>query len=143
MKKFEKEAAKVLEVAFGFNQRKIQANPAIFSYDNVNLHVGGDEVVGPSGTPNHIILPRYSPDMHKVIEHVFNTVSHELRVNILPAVAADHKRHPYSLSVWPALVEGEVMKVSTESIRKDIDSLPKTYRWIYEHGGRRAPRPYN
>lgn len=143
MVSFEKKAAKVLEHAFKHDQAKIQENLPIFSYDNPGVHFGGDTVVGPQGSPSRAPLPPYSPDMHKVIEHVFNTSSQILKTQVFPAVIADHRDRPLSVKTWKKIVEGTVKGTPLSSIRKDVNSLRKTYRYIIKHGGEWAPRPYN
>lgn len=146
MVEFQEIAAEVLEAAFNYDQQKIQDNQPIFSYDNPTVHLGGDAVVGPQGSPFRAPLPPYSPDMHKVIEHVFNTSSQILKVEVFPAVIANGRNHPsggYSVDVWPKVVEGTVRAIPLSSIQNDVRSLPDTYRYVIDHGGDWVPRPDN
>jgi hypothetical protein len=80
-------------------------------------------------------LPKYSPDCHRVIEHVFGQLSAKLRTAIVtegdqlgsgPAIAAWLVQHFYQLS--PA------------SIAKDATDLPDLYKWITDNHGFWAPR---
>jgi hypothetical protein len=140
-KQFEGIAAKVLEEAYGEDQEKIQQNQPIFSWDNASVHVGGDKVIGPKGTPFRAPLPPHSPDMHKVIEHVFNRCANYFK-HIVPALFHECEHH--TLALWPQLVESYLFHVEQlQWVRADVDSLKKTYQFIKDHNGDVCPRPLN
>lgn len=60
----------------------------MYSFDNTNIHCDASALVGKAGTGSHALLPPFSPDMHKVIEHIFNPVSHILHTRVFPDMVA-------------------------------------------------------
>jgi hypothetical protein len=119
----------------------------IFSYDNAGIHHSADRDLGAPGHGQHALLPPHSPDMHKVIEHVFNAIGHILHATVFPQILAglDPHDHPRPSVFWDA-IEDALHRYSREhlgGIRKDIISLTYTYRWIISHRGERAPRGLN
>ena len=119
----------------------------IFSYDNTNIHHDAAAVIGEPGTGSHALLPPYSPDMHKVIEHIFNSVSYILFANAIPKLVAKlgSKPTPPPSIFWDKVYEVffQYGRDHLAGIQKDIESLDKTYRWIIDHGGLRAPHGLN
>ena len=85
--------------------------------------------------------PPCSPDMHKVNEHIFNTMDNALVCHIFPVVFPDGHAHHFSPKVWDTYVWCVIIK--KESIEKDICSLKKTCRWIVGHGGEFTPHGLN
>ena len=80
-------------------------------------------------------LPKYSPDCHRVIEHVFGQLSMKLRTAIVtethvlstgPEIAAWLQQHFYQLDA--------------ASIAADAAGLPNLYKWIRDNDGCWAPR---
>ena len=101
----------------------------------VDVPPGMDYVPGLDFSNIRMPLPKYSPDCHRVIEHVFGQLSAKLRTAIVtegdqlgsgPAIAAWLVQHFYQLS--PA------------SIAKDAADLPDLYKWITDNHGFWAPR---
>lgn len=138
------EAPKVLEEAYKI-QTLIERNQPVYSFDNWSGHKQAAEALHldvKEGT--RAPLPPKSPDMHKVIEHVFNTVQNEFGKRLW--------MHPgeHDMSTYLAVLEDILFNfITVESVRKDIDSLPKTYEHIMTpvasggRGGKCAVPPYN
>jgi len=80
-------------------------------------------------------LPKYSPDCHRVIEHVFGQLSGKLRTALV--TDAHELGSGPATAAW--LVE-HFNKLEPGSIAKDAAGLPDLYRWIRDHGGAWAPR---
>ncbi len=119
----------------------------IFSYDNARIHTDKYVCAPRSEKRERALLPPRSPDMHKVIEHIFNYITNTLKGHVFPdmlaALGSDANTQP---SVFWDVVEEVLLKYGErhlEGIRKDIVSLDKTYGWIIAHDGQRAPRPLN
>lgn len=140
MTHFQCKAIQVIEEQFKGDETKINEMQPIFSLDNAPVHCDVEEIFG---VGSRVPLPPYSPDMHKVIEHVFNYVRQYVLVQRLPALAADNVNTPQSRHFWPALVEEALFTVTAESIREDISSLRDTYEYILKFKGARAPKPFN
>ena len=132
-------AEKVLKEAFKGKKKKGHMHP-LYSLDNARVHSDIKELFHEDMVP----LPPRSPDMHKVIEHIWNTISHDLKYNQLPSRSAIHKETPYSIGYWSNLVEDCARRLITvESVREDVNSLKDTYEYIVEHEGRYAPHGKN
>lgn len=143
LKFFKEVAVEVMEEACGDNQELIEEMQPLFSFDNDSVHVDWDEVLDPT---ERVPLPSRSPDMHKVIEHIFNTLGHMLRVNCMWAFADHAKKYNTLPETWFQVLAAYLFDekcISIESVQKDISSLKRTYNWIIDNAGRRAPRGYN
>lgn len=113
-----------------------------FAQEYADLHYEAEEVPPGMGyVPGldfnnvRMPLPKYSPDCHRVIEHVFGQLSSKLRTAIVtethmlstgPEVAAWLKQHFYQLDA--------------ASIAADAAGLPSLYKWIRDNDGCWAPR---
>lgn len=97
-----------------------------YSWDNAAWHqaVSLDQVGLTQGDKWQ--LPPNSPDMHKVIEHVVGNVKRALRDKL-----ADNANITSAQQLRDAFVEVFYEEISKDSIRKDIDSLPNTYKHIH------------
>ena len=141
MVQFEENAAKVMEEVceseHGGCQEWLQANQPLFSFDNDPVHNAADAIIPPT---YRVPLPPRSPDMHKVIEHSYNWLTHTLKKGLLPCCSIINRQRPFSLAFWPKLVEGVYLSLPVEGVRKDVMSLPDTYLWIANNEGKRAPR---
>lgn len=104
-----------------------------YSWDNASFHTSMKlEDVGLT-IGDLWDLPPNSPDMHKVIEHVVGRVKRELRNalcdNANLATVNDLKTE----------CKRVFFGITAESVQKDIDSLPSTYKHIHAketQGGR-------
>lgn len=94
----------------------------LFSYDNNSIQQVPN--MGEMGLRESDRLPlsRYSPDMHKPIEHVFAQLKKKLEWELLQPRA--HALTPHEAQ---ALVGKCFKSISTESIFYDVCSLPLTY----------------
>jgi len=141
MRKFKDIAMQLTDAKFGHDPELVARMQPIFSYDNIKLHEGAEGVIDPS---ERAPLPPYSPDMHKVIEHVFNWLSEAFRVHVLAAIIADnHGGKIYRLQTWYKIIEGLTKAYETEWVQADIKTLKSIYAVIIENEGRHAPRPFN
>ena len=107
--------------------REAGLGPPVYSFDNAPIHdMALLEVIGITGN-DRAPLPARSPDMHKVIEHVFGTLEGAMQ-NLL--------HEDPSLSTAPqykaALVKLFRSVITAESVQKDIRSLRSTYDIIHK-----------
>ena len=98
----------------------------IFSYDNNKIQKHA-KLADMGITPEERLeLPTYSPDMHKVIEHVFAILKGQLQEEMLknnpPKMDSATAQH----MVWLYFMHG----ISKKSIRADVKSLPVTWHII-------------
>jgi hypothetical protein len=98
----------------------------IFSYDNNKIQKGASLAEMGITPEEKLELPPYSPDMHKVIEHVFAILKGQLQEEML-------KNNPARMD--PAVAQKMVRvyfkhNISKKSIRADVDSLPVTWHII-------------
>lgn len=72
-----------------------------------------------------VALSEYSPDLHKPIEHAFAQVKHIVQEELL-------QPRSKALTAVEAqqLVYDSFKKISIDSIRRDVDSLPVTYHVV-------------
>ena len=137
---FMPKANKVMDEACkGDKQKRARMYP-LYSLDNARVHTDIKRDFEDEMAP----LPPRSPDMHKVIEHIWNTISYDLKYRQLPSLSVINKEDRFSLEFWSKLVEAVAYeKITVESIREDIDSLAKTYQYIVDNEGRYAPHGKN
>jgi hypothetical protein len=104
-----------------------------YSWDNASFHTSMNlEEVG-TCTSDMWELPPNSPDMHKVIEHVVGRVKMALR-NAL----CDNAKLT-TVNKLKHECKRVFFEITAESVQKDIDSLPNTYKHIHtkqKQGGR-------
>ena len=117
MKVFKKHAEKI-NIEYGLED-------PVYSFDNAPIHdMSLLETIGIQGT-DRAPLPARSPDMHKVIEHVFGTLEgamqRELHADPGLCTAEQYKK---------VLVRLFNENITAESVRKDISSLKGTYDMI-------------
>jgi hypothetical protein len=137
---FMSKAEKVMDEACKGDRKKRRRMTPIFSLDNASVHTDVKRDFAGEMAP----LPPRSPDMHKVIEHIWNTISHDLKHHQLHVLSAEHKESRFDVSFWPELVFSCAQRlITTESVRKDIISLRDTYMYIVHNEGKYAPHPYN
>ncbi len=105
-----------------------------YSWDNASFHTSMKlHDVGLS-EEDMWLLPPNSPDMHKVIEHVVGRVKRALREEL-----CDNANITTVKQVKHVCKQVFFNRITVESVRKDIDSLPTTYRHIHakkSQGGR-------
>jgi hypothetical protein len=80
-------------------------------------------------------LPKYSPDCHRVIEHIFGQLSFKLHREMY--------RRQSQLEDAQAIADFIVQQFASlqpESIGKDAAGLPDLYKWIVDHQGAWPPR---
>jgi hypothetical protein len=145
-------AVKVLGPTVKAAKAKLKNHPAIskgtellFSYDSARIHTSAMKLVdGASGKllletygfkdTQRLLLPPYSPDMHRVIEHTHGTAvvqfEHWLYQNPKKCTMEEYKQ----------AFETIYRKCcSARAIAADVAGLPELYNWIYHHDGNWAP----
>jgi len=138
---FREDAIDVIQEYYKNDEVMIDKMQPLYSIDNATVHTDVPMVICPTDL---LHVPPNSPDMHKVVEHIFNCLMHRLKHRVFPAMCEDHKHNPMSIDRWIQVVLAELELVATpEAIRADIATLPDTYRYIVEHGGEFCPRPLN
>jgi hypothetical protein len=98
----------------------------MFSYDNNKIQKQAKLADMGISPEEKLELPAYSPDMHKVIEHVFAILKGQLQAEML-------RNNPARLSPATAQHMVEVYLrhgISKEGIQKDVKSLPVTWHII-------------
>jgi hypothetical protein len=81
-----------------------------------------------------VTLPRYSPDLHQVIEHSHGRAELKFRKWLY--------RHPvnYNTAQYQAVFEKIYMECNNSAvIRADVAGLPAVYEAVYQNGGNWAP----
>lgn len=99
------------------------------------LPPGCEYVPGYDFTKVRVPLPKYSPDCHRVIEHIFGQLSFKLHREMY--------RRGSQLNSTEAIAKYVVQQfysLSANSMQKDADGLPALYDWIIEHQGAWPPR---
>ena len=110
-----------------FNQR---ANLK-FSYDNPPIHRNL-----PLPCIDRVPLPPRSPDMHKVIEHIFGILTGKMNESL----ARDAQLK--GVVKYKAELERLFFSISPKSVNKDVLSLPSTYKEIVAAQGDWPPRNF-
>lgn len=96
-----------------------------FSFDNPPIHNRAALATIDIKPEDRVRLPPRSPDMHKVIEHIFGTLTRAMNVSL----AKDPTLN--TVPKYKAELERLFKSVITpESVRKDVASLPATYDCI-------------
>jgi hypothetical protein len=109
----------------------------IFSYDNNRIQKEASLAAMGITAEEKLELPPSSPDMHKVIEHVFAILKGQLQAELL-------KLNPAKLSAAKAqhMVKVYFMHgISKQSIQADVNSLPVTWHIISTPAGVTAKGP--
>lgn len=116
----------------------------IYSFDGPSIHDPSNLTdVGVVEGQNTFPLPAYAGDIHKVIEHVHAQVTKSF------AVFLQHVKSKQSHQVYRAQAEHCFWRVTSESVARDVESLPDTLSVISKpksEGGTAggwAPRPLN
>lgn len=102
--------------------RKHDLGDPVYSFDNARIHdMSLLETIGIDGS-DRAPLPARSPDMHKVIEHVFGTLEGAMQREL-------HDRPDLcTAEQYKATLERLFRSLITaQSVRKDISSLKDTY----------------
>ncbi len=105
-----------------------------YSWDNASFHTSVNLQAIGIQQADMWKLPPNSPDMHKVIEHVVGRVKRALREEL-----CDNARLTTVEHIKDVCKDVFFNKITKESVKKDIDSLPTTYRHIHtkkSKGGR-------
>jgi hypothetical protein len=115
-----------------------------FSHDNIHSQSGADKVFklhqSPTGSTYNLDdyrlpLPAGSPDCHRVIEHIFNQLAHQLYTEIYRG------NTPLNTAVQIATyLRQQFFKIKPDTIKKDVAGLPKLYKWIVDNDGAWPPR---
>ena len=108
----------------------------LLSYDNVKIqkavnvsHIQyaqgeeGKEVFSLDQDLNKVDLPTYSPDMNRVIEHVFGDVKQRMRVEIYRAKRDFSKAEEFQKAVWEVL-----HSLKKGAVADDTKGLPLLWR---------------
>jgi hypothetical protein len=99
------------------------------------LPPGCEYVPGYDFTKVRVPLPKYSPDCHRVIEHIFGQLSFKLYREMY--------RRGSQLTSTQAIAQYVVQQfhsLTADSMQRDADGLPKLYDWIIENQGAWPPR---
>jgi hypothetical protein len=110
----------------------------IISLDNASIHVKAKQLAKkgvprlfPGKSVKFWELPAYSPDIHKVIEHVHGTVYNAFKKQLIECDSRPETWEPFFGMVKAAFLE----HVTTASVRGDIASLQETLKQIVEAKG--------
>lgn len=98
---------------------------ALFSWDNNTIQAGAD--LKRMGLTASRVLPlsRYSPDMHKVIEHAINQHKYIIHNQLMQPRARQ-----LTTEQFQELVYDSWFKIKQAAIEADVRSLPITYHII-------------
>ncbi len=113
--------------------------PPIFSFDNPKIHTDPEALaaLGIVDGQNRLVLPPYSPDLHRAIERVHARICRTFQM----WVNKDTKE--YCMAGYCAYLERIFYSTEKPSITaSDVDNIDKLYHKIIELKGNRAPRPF-
>lgn len=113
--------------------------PPIFSFDNPKIHT--DPVVlaalGIEEGKNRLVLPPYSPDLHRAIERVHGRICRTFQQWL------NKDTKPYCMAGYCQYLERIFYSSEKPSITTaDLDDIDKLYHKVIELKGNRAPRPF-
>ena len=137
MKSFMHEANQVMERACNYNQEMIQDNLPIYSFDNWAGHNDAPDLGITEHIESRVPLTPRSPDMHKVIEHPFNTLGSKFGKELWL------HRHENDVQIFMSVVEDIMFSMPASSFQRDIKSLHDTYRNILANNGGWASKGLN
>jgi hypothetical protein len=98
-----------------------------YSWDNASWHQAADLSTIGIKHEHRLPLPPNSPDMHKVIEHVVGNTKRRMKECLCDNAALTSVK-----DVKKAMEKVFYTKNKVTSIRKDINSLPGTYKIIHD-----------
>lgn len=79
-------------------------------------------------------LPPYSPDLHRVIEHTHGSAEVAFQKWL------HENRGKKTIDEYKQAFKDIYYKVNTQqSIRADVQGLPRLYQWVWENGGNLPP----
>ena len=109
----------------------IKDRDVVYSFDNPSIHQQALEQLEALGITqgDRAILPEYSPDIHKVIEHVHSIFQREFRKQLREDASI------VTFQQYHQLVEDVFYGLSQSSIKKDVKSLSSTFDEIIRLGG--------
>lgn len=136
MAEFMEIAEEVMMRACGGDEEKFVKMEPLFSFDNWAGHNTAAEL-GIMEGDNRVPLPPGSPDIHKVIEHIFNRLAYAFGKELWLYARDD------DVDVYCDVAQKILFNMDVQSIRKDIRSLVGTYQQIIKGGGAWAPRGFN
>lgn len=114
-------------------QQRLHENMPVYSFDCWSGHnVAAELGIVEGDIDARAPLTPFSPDVHKVIEHVFNRVDHRFGQELWLGVDVD------DINVYAECVTKILFSFDPETIRKDIKSLAATYRDIIRSHGELA-----
>lgn len=113
----------------------------LYSYDNTNIHEAAWQFFGGMDILRYP-LPPYSPDMHKVIEHVHAIICTALRSWITHEEEHAPGEVVHGTLYMDKLTEIFNEKIQPSSIKKDCMSLVATYRAIIHSDGSYPPKRF-
>lgn len=103
----------------------------VYSYDNPKIHQSAAEDLEKIGITQHDRAPlaEYSPDMHKVIEHVHSNFQRAFTKQLREDASIKTGKQ------YAQLMERVFFQLSQASIKRDVKSLKQTYEEIIKLGG--------
>lgn len=112
------------------------ACPPLYSFDNPTIHTDPATLWELQIIPNltRLELPPRSPDLHKVIEHSHAVICQRFQQWVNET--SETWEMPGYCNVLRHLF---YTKLTPTGIRKDVESLDKTFQAVVERGGERAP----
>ena len=128
---FREHAYEVMERACDWDQALISKRKPIFSYDNWSGHKAASQKLGlVEGDEQRAPVPPRSHDIHKVIEHCFNTTAYKFGNKLWLAARDDDPQ------VYMDIVEDIMFnEVTVKSVQLDVLSLFATYHDILSKDG--------
>lgn len=107
-----------------------QGCPPLFSFDNPPIHNKAPLASIGMQQAERVDLPPCSPDMHKVIEHVFGSLTGGMNASLArdPALRSTPMYKAELERLFHAMI-------TPEGVGRDVESLPDTYQGILDVGG--------
>jgi hypothetical protein len=104
---------------------QLSGQKPLFSWDNNSIFKSASLQNMGLQPWDKVALSEYSPDLHKPIEHAFAQLKHTVQEQLLQP-----RSQPLSAAEAQQLVYDSFKAISTDSIKKDVDSLPVTYHVV-------------
>ena len=102
---------------------------ARFSYDNNKIQATADLAKMHMQPQDKVALGPYMPDCHKAIEHAVGNTKRSVQAKLYEEGWLDRKGE-FTPQEAQELVQEAFHNLSTDAIRKDVESLPYTYKVI-------------
>lgn len=123
-----------------------QVHKAKYSFDSARIHQSALNTRGDDGSPSmlsdvgflphmRIILPPYSPDLHKIIEHAHARAMYHFRKWLYQDPTKYTDVEVYKTKFEELFIQAN----SANAVKADVASLKETYKYVKDNWGSWPP----